>query len=462
MRARVAPVLVFGTIALGCAGVGDVQVNYGPVGSVDAAADVAPSDLGADVAIAGSDVPAGTDVVITPDAGSSADTTPTSSCAAQAAACRAVQKGCLVDATGKATCKQCPRGQAPLGDLATCGTIPGTALSHDFGTITLKPGEELNGWCQSWEINNPEELWVQTVEFRSDGGYHHSNWIIIPQGATLWTNPKTGQKEEYPAGLWKKCYSQGFHEVDAAIAGGVLYAQSTQIANEIQKFPDGVAVRVPPYSRVIAATHLLNILPNELATNLQLLFYTVPLADVKVKLTPFQLDFHDLQLPPKASSSFTASCDFRGPYDALGLDAPFAPKLYYALPHYHAMGTGFVLEIVGGVDHGKVLIDNSGYGPDPYGRLFDPPVDLSSADGLKFSCKYQNPTDKTIHFGVADGEMCMMLGFVESPTTFVSTVLSVDPKQTLVADGMTKFSGSCLAGAVPFPQDKPGGTPLPK
>src|SRR5688572_24341769 len=56
----------------------------------------------------------------------------------------------------------------------------GTTLSHDFPTQTLEPGFEQSGLCQSWTLDNPEELWVNQVVVTNDGGYHHSNWFWVP------------------------------------------------------------------------------------------------------------------------------------------------------------------------------------------------------------------------------------------------------------------------------------------
>jgi len=42
------------------------------------------------------------------------------------------------------------------------------------------PGEEVLGLCQSWTLNNPEELWVNAVELGQDVASHHSNWTFVP------------------------------------------------------------------------------------------------------------------------------------------------------------------------------------------------------------------------------------------------------------------------------------------
>ncbi|MFT5434756.1 MAG: hypothetical protein ACI9OJ_005470, partial [Myxococcota bacterium] len=199
--------------------------------------------------------------------------TPDSRCASLASTCRRQGQGCSDDGT-TAECLLCPIGEYPAGPNAACALITGERLSYDFETITMSPGTEHSGWCQSWQLNNSEELWVNAVEFISGGGYHHSNWFFVPQG-----------KFDWPTGLWKGCYGQGFGELEAALAGGVIFAQSTQVPRETQKFPAGAAVRIPPYSRIIAATHLLNPTIDALVTDLRMTLYTLPKADVEIPLT---------------------------------------------------------------------------------------------------------------------------------------------------------------------------------
>src|SRR5215510_6537941 len=68
------------------------------------------------------------------------------------------------------------------GDDTTApdGGTGAQTLMHDFGTTMLAPGEERDDVCQSWTLDNQTELWVNQVDFRSDGGYHHSNWVYVP------------------------------------------------------------------------------------------------------------------------------------------------------------------------------------------------------------------------------------------------------------------------------------------
>ena len=68
-------------------------------------------------------------------------------CESIAAQCKKEVLGCTgATADAGAMCAQCPLGEYPEGDLAQCTAIPGTAIEHTFSDVTLKAGEERDGW----------------------------------------------------------------------------------------------------------------------------------------------------------------------------------------------------------------------------------------------------------------------------------------------------------------------------
>ena len=151
-------------------------------------------------------------------------------------------------------------------DDARCDpTTTSCYLENDFGVTAIAPGAEVLDYCQSWTLHNPTELWVTRVEMTNGGGYHHSNWFFVPDNTY----------DDTPDGSWD-CGNGGFDELTAAILGGVLYAQYTQSMSDVQQFPSGAAVRIPPYSRVIGSTHLLNTGDFDLMSDLGLNITTMP------------------------------------------------------------------------------------------------------------------------------------------------------------------------------------------
>lgn len=369
----------------------------------------------------------------TPDAGPD----PADPCAAVAASCVAKQQGCVSDSAG-ARCEPCTEGMyaSPAG---TCDPIGGAPLSHDFPSLTTKPGEESLGLCRSWTLNNAEELWINAVALDQDEASHHSNWTFVPD-----------DQFAGPDGVWP-CSDRNYDQLSAALVGGVLYAQSTQATHEVQKFPDSAAVRIPPYSRIISDIHLLNTGAADITGHARLTVYSLPVAEVKHKLAPFHLNYQALDIPPQASSRFTGSCAVREQFPG----KLFPLKLYFILPHTHRMATRFFVDVLGGSDDGKNLLEVKGFTSEAHGRAFDPPVDMAAADGFTFGCDYQNTGTEAVQWGFGDGEMCELLGFAEANTAFESNINST---QSAGTDGTTAlFTGPCETLAFPWAFNSPGG-----
>lgn len=354
---------------------------------------------------------------------------------ADADKCRVDQQACSAD-SGKPECVECASGTY-ADATGACAKIEGTPMAHDFAEFTTDSGQEVLGLCQSWTLGNETDLWVNTVELDQDEMSHHSNWTFSPES-------------KYPGedGVWP-CKDRGYDQLSAAIAGGVIYAQSTQASHEVQRFPPGAAVRIPAHSRIIGDVHLLNVLGQAVTGHAKLTLYTVPEAEVAHKLTPFHLTYDTLDIPPHASSRFGGACTLDADYQA-AVGAPYAPKLYYALPHTHKLGTRFFMNVVGGPNDKQTLIDISGFNGEARGRNYDPPVDLAGSNGLAFGCEFENPTDVAVHWGFGDQEMCEMLGFMEMDAAFESRIEEVIPQAD---DGDIKtFTGACKSTMIPWAQ----------
>jgi hypothetical protein len=357
--------------------------------------------------------------------------------AASIAACRVDQKACELQDEGAPTCVACARGEA-VDATGACVALPGAPLTHAFDTFTTAPGEEVKGLCQSWTLDNDEELWVNAVELVQDVQSHHSNWTFVPE-----------DQFDGPDGVWP-CDERGYDQLSAAVVGGVLYAQSTQAAREVQKFPDGAAVRIPPRARIIGDVHLLNVGQEAVTGRVELSIYPIPVGDVRVRLAPFHMTYEALAIPPRTRSRFEGTCST----DDLSLEAGEPFSLYYVLPHTHALGRRFFFDPVQGEGDDEVLFDVEGFDGEARGRAYDPPVELGGADGLRFGCEFDNPRDETVTWGFGDLEMCEMLGFIEAPFAFESRIEEAVPAGEV--DGMPVFTGACETLVVPW-DHKQGG-----
>ena len=368
--------------------------------------------------------------------------TSSADCASLIATCVENQQQCVSDAKG-AHCEPCAEGKYAAND-GVCKPLVGTEWSHDFPEHSTQPGDEIVGECRSWTLGNDAELWVNAVELSQDEASHHSNWTFVPD-----------DQFDGPDGLWP-CKDRSYDQLKGALAGGVIYAQSTQAKREVQKFPDGVVVRIPPHSRIISDVHVLNTTTKPVTGHVKMTLYALDPADVQVKLAPFHVSYDGLDIPPHATSRFFGQCELDSKFQGI-TKAPMASKIYYVLPHTHAMGSRFFLSIDGGPSDGQSIIDVHGFNGEARGRRYDPPIDLGGATGLSFGCEFTNQRDVSVGWGFGDQEMCEALGFAEADVAFESRVSEAVPAG---ADGTTQtFTGACETIAFSWSQEKPGGAP---
>jgi hypothetical protein len=340
--------------------------------------------------------------------------------------CLVTQQGCALEA-GAAACVHCSAGQHPDGE-GRCVPIPGTPLSHDFPMQTISSGRESLGMCRSWTLHNDEDLWVTGVELAQNELSHHSNWTFAPE-----------TRFPGPDGIWS-CRDRGYDQLSAAVAGGVIYAQSTQATRETQVFPEGAAVRIPARSTIFSDIHLLNATEHEVTGRASLTLYTVPRAEVQVPLAPFHITYHTLALPPLRRSRVSMTCELASGYQGT-TGRPLDIRLFYALPHTHALGTRVFLDAVGGPLDGRSLLDVVGQPGEARGVAYRTPIDLTGITGLRFGCEFDNVTAEVVNWGFGDQEMCEILGFIQSQAAFEGRA---DTQIGMGSEGeLATFEGNC-------------------
>lgn len=306
---------------------------------------------------------------------------------------------------------------------------------HKFGDYELQPGEEVLP-CVQWSLNNDEPIYVNEVALANGGTYHHSNWYVTPEN---YVPGKDGYFD---------CDSRGFEEVTAAIKGTALFAQSTQARSEIQKFKKGAVIKIPPNHKIIGYLHFLNISTRKIKTYGQMTLGLSHPKKVETVLAPFRLSYLELDIPPKAETRVSGSCNFKEVYeDRTGKE--FDMDLYYVLPHYHGLGNYFKLEYFGGPKDGEKIYELEGFNAEANGKTFENPLDVSHAKGFTFTCGFRNPRDEKVGWGVGDQEMCVMLGFADSRLMIDASVQ--ENRTKTMKNGRYHRSGPCEI--LPFPKN---------
>ncbi|MBA3461421.1 MAG: hypothetical protein H0T46_15770 [Deltaproteobacteria bacterium] len=332
------------------------------------------------------------------------------------------------------------------GDDPPCDpTTEACTYSAAVSTITVPSGVEDEDTCQSWTLNNPTELWVNSITQNNDGAYHHANWFFVPD-----------HNYKLPDGAWP-CEANRFAELEAGLQGGYLFALSTQSLEETQTLPQGAAVRIPPWSRVIGSSHLLNVTDFDITTTMDITIRTIPPPQVTAKLAPARIQYKDLHLDPGKKSSFTTECKLMEANANLW-NEPLEYKLYFTLTHYHELGMYQQLEVLGGPRDGEVIMRHEGHG-DNAGTALDPPFDLvaAGAQGVRLTCGFNNPRAVPVGWGIGDQEMCVMALQATTQIGWVGDVTGGDTVAGVAPNGEVQHRGPCQMQAFPWDFEKEGG-----
>ena len=295
-----------------------------------------------------------------------------------------------------------PSGQLPV-PKAPENAVGGFAIQ--VPQITLKPGQEKKPcYIFPLELTGPSRF-VTAGVLTTQPGLHHGN---------ITTRPKTGD------GI-RKCESGGDDSLAGEIASGgsVLFGSSTQVSDtEWQRFPDGMAYRIPEDQEIVARMHYLNASPSSITLAPRYEWFTIAESDLKQRVAPFAWTYLQFHIPPKSQLTVSGDCPLEKPMIVV-----------QTLPHMHALGTRFTLSLLGGPRDGALLLDNDTYGKrgETDIRLYDPGVDLTQGglgSGARFACSWNNTFDKTIEYGTGDNEMCILFGYAYPPENTYSAAAS--------------------------------------
>jgi hypothetical protein len=293
--------------------------------------------------------------------------------------------------------------------------------TFEFGPYTLAAGQELSNQCVSATLDNDEPLYISAVELTTATGFHHSNWFTVPESMF-----------DGPDGTWR-CSDSGYDEAIAGIAGGVLFAQSTQAVHEVQQFPAGTAIVVPARSRIVAGTHLLNTGDDPISLGLSLKI--TPIVEPPTLLAAMSFVNESISIPAMRKSRMTVDCDI-GASHQTAIGRPIDFTFVYALAHYHDLGTGITIEAVKSDGTATTVFETANRVGDTLGGTIDPAFSMEGFARLRFSCDFDNTAGtNTVRWGLGNGEMCVFLAFTDSDKTWGGGVLNRNGVPTIVDHG---------------------------
>jgi hypothetical protein len=314
--------------------------------------------------------------------------------------------------------------------------------TFSFGPYHLDPSQEVTDDCVQITLNNDADIYINAVELTTGAGFHHSNWVWVPEGVFHGPN-WNGFNSSVDDGTFK-CADRAFDQAIAVIkGGGVLFAQSTQSAHDVQQFAPGVVIHIPPHSKIMSTIHLLD--SGDTALDLSPTIKLTPIAQAQVttQLAGMSFENHALGLPPMMQSSFAVECDLTKPPTGAQWP-PVNFKVYYALAHYHAMGTAMTIEAIKADNTATTIFTTTAQVGDALGGPLVPQFDMTGYARLRFTCQYYNNTAATVVWGNGGEEMCVFLAFSDSPDNWGGGVpQDTNPGTGTPVGGVMTFTHAC-------------------
>ncbi len=179
----------------------------------------------------------------------------------------------------------------------------------------------------------------------------------------------------------------------------------TQRTEDAVQLPPGVGFEFEPDQKLLLEIHFLNAGDQTVSTEGRLKFYPTKEPEFEPASLLFVTDPY--VAVPGNSTVETSPAYFTMPEGTR--DANF--QYNYFTGHTHKLGIGFQLESADAIDGEGTMIAHYGEGEwaweEPDFTVLDTPLEFSAGAGLRYSCKYRNPTSNLVGFGPsANDEMC--------------------------------------------------------
>jgi hypothetical protein len=177
--------------------------------------------------------------------------------------------------------------------------------------------------------------------------------------------------------------------------GGAMVPQSDF------RFPDGVALRLPPNTGLDLNAHYVNRTGAEFPGEVQVNLHTVAASQVRTVASPLNLQNTDITIRAHADTTIRKTFVVSEP----------TMTIITLTSHMHEHGTRFVVRLAGGARDGQVVYDNTDWAH-PLVRTFDAPLVLKKGEALVSEVTYHNTTDRVIRFGLtSEDEMGIVFGY---------------------------------------------------
>jgi hypothetical protein len=255
---------------------------------------------------------------------------------------------------------------------------------------TMGPGTEVE-YCLSWPFPQFQNHVIYAARLYTTKGLHHSNLIAKPVDPTLGPQPYPGCR---PGA------SDPFAQLPAVIPD-VLFANSTQITGEeTLAFPPGKGYTIDPSREIITDIHMLNTGTGTEVVEVAYDFFTMPASDLVDEVAPFVLQVDDFDIAPHSTGVVGATCTVYG------------GNVVEMMPHTHKLATSFTADLVSLENANTSVLDVGAFDAQSHIKVYDPSLDLTNVDSIKFACTFDNTTNSDVVYGIGNNEMCVLFGYL--------------------------------------------------
>lgn len=275
---------------------------------------------------------------------------------------------------------------APEPDPEPLPTLDPPAAGEGFQLtltgVVAEPGQEI-WWCSVYPIPIDEIANVQWVRYLQNEGLHHMTVSAPGLG------PGDTPYGEYDC---NDLYGDSaFMEEAVAIFGG------TGTGEDEMHLPTGTVAALPPTLDIIHEIHFVNTTDEPVELYSYLNAYTVEEGAVDKQIYGGSVRDEHIAIPPAAAHEEWSRCVFNRDVEVLFLAS-----------HTHDLGRQFRIRSFDGSAVGDELYRNDDL-HSPGITQYDPPLVVPAGSGFEWTCRWENPLDIEIGYGLtAADEMCNM------------------------------------------------------
>jgi hypothetical protein len=252
-----------------------------------------------------------------------------------------------------------------------------------IGDWTMQPGNETTR-CVLKRLPTDKPVNIKEIRTKLAPGSHH---LIVYKSSAV-----EEQHEPVPC--------QPF--VDSFSGGAPLMI--SEIPEESLSFPPGVGIELAAGQMIRIEAHYLNYFPDEITAHADVTFVLAEEGEVEQQADFLFYGTGQFAIPPNSTAETAWTY----------LDVPNDSKIFGITGHTHAMGIAVDIEQSTGGAVGAPIypLDQPFIWSEAPVVSYDPPLEFSSGQGVRFRCKWNNTSDKFISFGQsAKDEMCFLWAY---------------------------------------------------